>query len=269
MDILKATAGFRTIQVRSEQGVCYIRLHRPEADNTINGVLIEEVARALDQCEQTARVVVLEGSPEVFCLGADFKGLQQDHDGRDRDPEPLYELWRRIACGPYVTVAHVRGKVNAGGVGFVAACDVVLSEEKAVFSLSEMLFGLMPACVLPFLLRRVSFSRANYLTLTTQPISARQAREWGLVDVCEENSENLLRKHLLRLNRLTRPAIARYKRYMSTLDQGLSMAKPHALRANVEVFSDRCNLDNIARYVNTGQFPWETQTVQTHVRATP
>jgi polyketide biosynthesis enoyl-CoA hydratase PksH len=260
MDILRPETSYRTIQVRSEQDVCYIRLHRPEADNTINSVLIDEVSRALSRCEQSARIVVLEGSPEVFCLGADFKELHRERNGRDQDPEPLYELWRRIACGPYASVAHVRGKVNAGGVGFVAACDVVLSEEKAVFSLSELLFGLMPACVLPFLLRRVSFSRANYMTLTTQPVPARQACEWGLVDAFEENSENLLRKHLLRLNRLTKPAIARYKRYMNTLNEGLAAAKPHALRANIEVFSDARNLDNIARYVNTRQFPWEART---------
>jgi polyketide biosynthesis enoyl-CoA hydratase PksH len=264
MAILSEEQGYRTLRVRLEQDVCYIRIHRPEADNTINRVLIEEMARVLDGCEQGVRVVVLEGSPEVFCLGADFKAIHQGPAGRDasrdQDPEPLYELWQRLGAGPYITVAHVRGKVNAGGIGFVAACDVVLSEEKAVFSLSELLFGLLPACVLPFLIRRVGFAKANYMSLTTQPVSARQAQEWGLVDACEENSENLLRKQLLRLKRLSKPAISRYKRHIGTLSHALSSAKPDALRANIEVFSDPRNQENIARYVTTGRFPWEAGT---------
>jgi polyketide biosynthesis enoyl-CoA hydratase PksH len=153
----------------------------------------------------------------------------------------------------------VRGRTNAGGVGFVAACDIVLCEERTTFSLSELLFGLMPACVMPFLIRRMGFSKANYLTLMTQPISARQALAWGLVDACEENSENLLRKHLLRLRRLGKEGIARYKRYVSSLDSSLEAWKAKAIEANIEVFSDTENIQKIARFVKTGKFPWETE----------
>jgi len=78
-----------------------------------------------------------------------------------------------------------------------------------------------------------------------------------LVDAYEEKSENLLRKHLLRLRRLSKTGVSRYKRYMSTLDEVLVKSKPKALEANVEVFSDQNNLEKIAHYVKTGQFPWE------------
>jgi len=253
-------SAFATIRVKSQEDICYIRMHRPEAENTINGCMIKEFHEALDVCEVSARVVVVEGLPEVFCLGADFKEIEASFmqgKGEPQDPEPLYDLWQRLAGGPYVSVAHVRGKANAGGVGFVAACDVVLSEEKALFSLSELLFGLMPACVLPFLIRRIGFSRANYLTLTTAPLPARQALEWGLVDACETDSENLLRKHLLRLRRLDKTAIARYKRYRNQLDPAPALAKGKALAANLEVFSDRANLEKISLYASTGRFPWE------------
>ena len=150
-----------------------------------------------------------------------------------------------------------RSKANAGGLGFISACDIVLSDEKAQFSLSEMLFGLMPACVLPFLIRRLGFARANYLTLLTQPIRAQQAREWGLVDACEADSENLLRKHLLRLRRLSKPSIASYKHYLAALDETVVASRPKAVGANIRVFGDTGNIERIARYVQTGQFPWE------------
>jgi polyketide biosynthesis enoyl-CoA hydratase PksH len=263
MGILSNTSTYETIKTRFEDDICFIQIHRPEANNAINDGLIEEFSNVLSLCEDQAKIVVVEGSPEVFCFGADFREIQQSLESgeqhQDQDPEPLYNLWQQLATGPYITIAHVRGKANAGGIGFVAACDIVLCEEKAVFSLSELLFGLMPACVLPFLIRRVGFSKAHYMTLMTQPVLVKQAYDWGLVDAYDENSENLLRKHLLRLRLLSKQAVARYKRYMSTLNDSTAVSKPYAIAANIEVFSDQNNLDKIARFVKTGQFPWESK----------
>ena len=53
-------------------------------------------------CEESIAIVVLEGLPEVFCLGADFKGMHEMIVGGhfcEQDPEPLYDLWERIATG--------------------------------------------------------------------------------------------------------------------------------------------------------------------------
>ena len=257
MDITEA---YETVRVRFEEDICFIQLHRPEANNAINDRLVAELSEVVSRCHDSAKIIVLEGMPEVFCFGADFKEIQQRaEDGlhQPQNPEPLYDVWLQLALGPFITVAHVRGKANAGGVGFVAACDVVLCDSKAVFSLSELLFGLMPACVLPFLIRRTGFARANYMTTMTQPIAVEQACEWGLVDAFDEKSDHLLRKHLLRLRRLSKAGISSYKRYMSTLDTSLVTSKPSALEANMEVFSNRNNLEKIVQYVKTGQFPWE------------
>lgn len=249
-----------TVRLRFDDEIAYLQIHRPDANNAINDRLIAEFAAALDQCDARAKIVVVEGLPEVFCFGADFAELQKSFDAAvapRQDPRPMYDLWRRLAGGPYVSIAHVRGKANAGGIGFVAACDIVLANSAAVFSLSELLFGLMPACVLPFLIRRIGFAKANYMTLMTQPVPVPLAHEWGLVDAFEEHSDNLLRKTLLRLRRLDKPAVARYKRYMASLEGSLEAVEARAVAANIEVFSDPENLRKIARYVKTGQFPWE------------
>jgi polyketide biosynthesis enoyl-CoA hydratase PksH len=261
MDLLSEPASRETLLVRFEDDICFIQIHRPGANNTIDDLLVRELADVLDRCESRVKIVVLEGSPEVFCFGADFKAIQRRVDagqpGQIFDPGPMYDLWLRLAMGPYVTIAHVRGQANAGGIGFVAACDIVLADETASFGLSELLFGLIPACVLPFLVRRMGFAKANYMTLMTEPVSARCAHAWGLVDECAADSQTLLRRKLLRLRRLSRPGILRYKRYMNALDDSLSAYKAKALAANVEVFGDQDNLQKIARYVNTGRFPWE------------
>jgi polyketide biosynthesis enoyl-CoA hydratase PksH len=253
-------SAFTTLRVRFDDDIAYLQIHRPEANNAINDRLIAELTAALDACDARAKIVVLEGLPEVFCFGADFAELQKSFDGDgvpEQNPKPMYDLWHRLATGPFVSIAHVRGKANAGGIGFVAACDIVLADSAAVFSLSELLFGLMPACVLPFLVRRIGYARANYMTLSTQPVTVQTAQAWGLVDAFEDNSENLLRKNLLRLRRLNKASVARYKRYMSTIEASVESAEAKALAANRDVFSDVDNLQRISRYVKTGQFPWE------------
>jgi polyketide biosynthesis enoyl-CoA hydratase PksH len=255
-----AFVNYATLKVRFQDSFCFIQIDRPEANNTIDARLVAECTHVLSVCEEAVTVVVLSGLPEVFCFGAEFKALanaSRTSQEQDDGPGPLYDLWLKLATGPYVTVSHVRGKANAGGIGFVAASDIVLADETAQFSLSELLFGLYPACVLPFLVRRVGFQRAHYLTLMTQPIPAKQACEWGLVDAFEAQSEALLRRHLVRLRRLSKPAIRRYKTYMSQLSKPLADLKSPAVAANLEIFSDAGNLAAIARYVEDGLFPWE------------
>jgi polyketide biosynthesis enoyl-CoA hydratase PksH len=252
---------YSTIRVRFEDPICFLQFDRPTANNTINALMVSECSDALAECERRSTVVVFSGSPEVFCLGADFGAFVENRTNGpalDEGPGAVYDLWLRMATAPFITLAHVQGKVNAGGVGFVAASDIVLADVAARFSLSEMLFGLYPACVLPFLVRRVGFQRAHYLTLSTQTITAARACEWGLVDVCEAPSEALLRRHLVRLRRTSKVAVERYKRYANGLVPALAEFRSRAVEGNLEVFTDAANQRAIARYLETGVFPWET-----------
>src|SRR5687767_4197210 len=125
---------YQSIQVRFQGPICFLQLHRPEANNAIDETLIREFRDALARCEEQATIVVVEGLPEVFCVGADFRQIGGADAGRAQSaegPDALYDVWTKLATGPYVSVAHVRGKANAGGMGFVSACDVVVADESA------------------------------------------------------------------------------------------------------------------------------------------
>lgn len=251
---------YQTINLQFQNSVCFLQFNRPEANNTINELLVEECLQALELCEDSVNVIVLEGLPEVFCFGADFQGMYEKMCSGESglmNTDYLYDLWLKMTTGPYVTVSHVRGKVNAGGVGFVAASDIVLADQTAQFSLSELLFGVFPACVMPFLIRRVGFQKANYLTLTTKPITVEQAQAWGLVDEYDVHSETLIRKHLIRLSRLSKTSLLQYKHYISRLYDSVLKAKYTAVTANREIFSEPRVMQGIYRYVENGRFPWE------------
>jgi polyketide biosynthesis enoyl-CoA hydratase PksH len=250
---------YRTINVRAEGSLCFLQFHRPEARNTINREMVEECLDVVALCERDMTALVLEGLPDVFCFGADFQGMRDQARRNSLDehrPEVLYGLWASLASSSFVSVSHVRGKANAGGIGFVAASDIVLSAEAAEYSLSDMLFGIVPACVLPFLIRRVGFQRAHYMSLTTQPIAAPQAFNWGLVDAFAEDSEDLLRRHLLRLRRLSKTGVARYKQYVNRLCPLSNQIGQMAAAESRAVFSDDEVVRNIYRFVETGKFPW-------------
>ncbi len=92
MGILGDTQTCETLKVRFQEDICFIQIHRPDANNTINDRLIEEFIKVLDLCEKEIKIIVLEGLPEVFCFGADFKAIQQGFEtrasGQVVNPEP-------------------------------------------------------------------------------------------------------------------------------------------------------------------------------------
>jgi polyketide biosynthesis enoyl-CoA hydratase PksH len=249
------TMSYETIEVCIEESICSIRFARPDAQNAINGVMIREWRDALNRCkENRTTVVVIEGTAQVFCPGADLKAAG---DPQQQDADALYDVWLDIATGPFISIAHVQGKASAGGMGFVAASNIVIASDTATFALPEQLFGLMPACVLPFLARRVGAARADYLALSTLPISAEQACSWGLVDVMGPRSDLILRKHLGRLRHLQHDSIARYKSYASTFATALQEARAPAVATSKAMFSDPATMERLRRYALTGRFPWE------------
>jgi polyketide biosynthesis enoyl-CoA hydratase PksH len=252
---------YQTLSAQFDQGVCRLRIERPQANNAINAQLVADMGAVLALCEgeqitPAVTVVVIEGSSTVFCSGGDFDAMAEA--GEVADATPLYQLWSRMVAGPFVTVSVVRGRVNAGGIGFVAASDIVLADHSAAFSLSELLFGIYPACVLPFLARRAGPQQAHYMTLMTRAFSAQEALASGLVDALGGDTELLLRQHLLRLRRLSRAGIRSYKAYRAGLSPELERLQPAAVEANRRMFSDPQVQADIRRYVQESKFPWES-----------
>jgi polyketide biosynthesis enoyl-CoA hydratase PksH len=251
---------YQAVRTRYDGSVCFLQLYRPQAGNSIDEELIGECRDVLAGCAGTVTAVVLEGLPEVFCSGADFARIHPDAaDGQlaSAGSGALYDLWMQIAEGPFVSIAVIRGQANAGGVGFVAACDIVLAESAAKFSLSELLFDLVPAMVLPFLIRRIGPQRARYLALTTRPISAHEAQVWGLVDAHADDVERLVRLHLTRLQRLSVKSIRQCKDYMAGMDDFILRNRLRALAVSQRAFEDPDTVSKIERFHRDGRLPWE------------
>lgn len=170
-----------------QRGVASITLNRPEAGNAYNGAMIEGVLSAMDSLSGSARlrVVVLQGNGRHFQAGADLKWIREVSAASPQENERVSRATAdavdRLNRLPVPTVALVHGGCFGGGTGMVAACDVVIAADNAVFSISEVRWGLTAAIIIPQLSDAISARQLRRYGLTGERFGADEARRIGLV----------------------------------------------------------------------------------------
>jgi len=159
-------------------GVARIVLDSPANRNALSRRLVAELDEALDEAERDgARVVVLGHEGTTFCAGADLK---ERSDG-PVDSRPMVRVLARLADGPLPTIAAVAGAVRAGGIGLMAACDLVVVARDVTFAFTEVRIGVAPAIISVPILSRTGASRAAAAFLTGEVFAAPAALAMGLV----------------------------------------------------------------------------------------
>lgn len=196
---------YHTLAVAATAHAIVATLHRPHRHNAMNDVMLEELHAALDSAEQTqgCRAFVLQSSGGTFCTGMDLEEAAQEVGGGSwKTRARFFRLLRRFTTSPRIVISVVEGRAEGGGVGLAAASDFVFAAESARFSLPEALWGLRPASVIPFLVRRTGFQLAYSMTLSTLPIDARKAERSGLADAVAEDPQALLQRLLARVAKI-------------------------------------------------------------------
>jgi methylglutaconyl-CoA hydratase len=179
---------YRTVSVSEKGAVARVELDRPEVRNAFDDALIQDLHQALEEiaADPKVRAVVLAGRGKAFCAGADLNWMKRMKDYRYEenfeDAMKLSRLLRRLHTMPVPTIAQVHGAAIGGGVGLVAACDIVVAERETLFSLSEVRIGLIPACISPYLLKRMNPGALRAYFLTGRRFQAEKAQEIGLVN---------------------------------------------------------------------------------------
>lgn len=178
----------QTILVEQTGGVARVTLHRPDVRNAFNEVLIREVTETFRDLASRpdVRVLVLTGAGSAFCAGADIHWMGRmkgfSYEENLRDTQALADMFAEIDRFPRPTIARVNGAAIGGGNGFLSTCDIVIAAESAKFSLSEVKLGLVPACISPYLVRRIGVAGARELFLTGERFGAAKALAVGLVN---------------------------------------------------------------------------------------
>ena len=143
-----------------ERGVAQVVLNRPEVNNAYDGGLVEGLLRATDALKDRAglRLIVIKGNGRHFQAGADLKWIdavaKSSRDENLSASRATAEAVRRLNLSPVPTLALVQGGCFGGGTGIIAACDVVIAADNAMFSISEVRWGLTAAIILSQLIAR-------------------------------------------------------------------------------------------------------------------
>jgi methylglutaconyl-CoA hydratase len=188
-------ASFRRLRREQDGPVARVALARPEARNAFDDELIAELSSVfLDfVADRRTRVVLLTGDGPSFCAGADVGWMRKagsySKEENEADAGRMARMLRAIDSCPKPVLVAVQGAAIGGGVGLVAAADIAIAAEDAVFSLAEVRLGLLPAVISPYVLRAIGARQARELFLTAERFDARRAREVGLVHEVVPRSE--------------------------------------------------------------------------------
>ncbi len=183
------------LDIERKGPAAWLWLSRPEVRNALNDELITALATALEVLEKdaAARVLVLAGRGPAFCAGADLarmeKAAKMTKARSRREASRFAKLLYRLHSYPKPVVARVHGPAYAGGMGLVAASDLVVAAEEAEFALPETRIGLVPAMISPYLLRAMGAQQARRYILTGERLSAREAQRIGFVHECVPAAE--------------------------------------------------------------------------------
>ncbi|WJF92084.1 enoyl-CoA hydratase/isomerase family protein [Paraburkholderia bonniea] len=164
-----------------------VTLKRPEVRNAFNEIMLAElttVFAALSEHE-TVRVVVLAAEGKAFCAGADLNWMQRmagfSAAENRADAACLAAMLSTIYRCRKPVIARVSGDVYAGGVGLVAACDIVVALDNARFCLSEARLGLIPATIAPYVIRALGEQASRRYFLSAEVFDCATAWRLGLV----------------------------------------------------------------------------------------
>ena len=182
------------------QGVLFVTINRPASRNALS----EEVVTALEEVahgaleDLTLRAIVLRGAKQFFCAGGNLGNFQTRLDQATGLDDPVATRNRKfgafmqtLAAIPVPVVSVVEGAALGGGMGLACVSDIVLATQSATFALSETSLGVVPAQIMPFVVRRIGPARARRLGLSAERVEGDLAVGAGIVDALATDSEEL------------------------------------------------------------------------------
>ncbi len=179
---------YTTIKADFGNGIATIRLNRPDIRNAFNEVMIAELTEAFGVAGkmEDIRVIILRGEGKSFCAGADLNWMRDvskySYEQNYAESLRLSECFYSIYSSPKPTIAVVHGAAIGGANGLLAACDIAVCDNETVFSLSEVKIGIVPACISPYVIKRVGEYGARELMLTGRRINGSEAESYRLVN---------------------------------------------------------------------------------------
>ncbi|NWF90961.1 MAG: enoyl-CoA hydratase/isomerase family protein [Ignavibacteriaceae bacterium] len=248
------------ITVHNENGIFILKLNRPEKRNALHPTMISQIITTIKKIthEEETKALVFSGEGSAFCAGADLEHLHSLLDEstvvNEKDSELLAEFFLTIYKLPFPTIAAVNGPAIAGGCGLTTVCDFVFADKQnAKFGFSEVSIGFSPAIVAIFLINKIGFNRAKRLLLTSEIVSAEEAKGVGLADFISENSLNDAVEFAKKLSKNSKSSFTNTKQMLQSIrNLNIDEAVNYCLELNAISRSSEDFKDRIKKFLSKG-----------------
>ena len=167
--------------------VTTVTLNRPDVRNAFNEALIDELtAWAKSVVPGETRVAILQGAGMAFCAGADVQWMAKmvgySRDENFADAKRAAEMLNALDRVPVPLIGRVHGAALGGGSGLASVCDVVVAADDALFGFTEVVLGIIPAMISPYVVRKIGINNARELCLSGTRFDAARAKAVGLAN---------------------------------------------------------------------------------------
>ncbi len=199
---------YKTIEFEIKDDLGIIWLNRPKIHNAFNEVMISELLDIFQQVNKMdeIRIVMLRGRGKSFCAGADLNWMRgvagYSYEQNYQESLNLSKCFYAIYTCAKPTMAVVHGAAIGGANGLLASCDFAYADDNTTFSLSEVKIGIVPACISPYVTKRVGEYGSKELMLTGKRFKGPEAEKHRLVN--KSLPPELLEAHLLSVIKVLR-----------------------------------------------------------------
>lgn len=179
---------FQTIEFEQKDDLGIVWLNRPEIHNAFNEVMISELIECFEMINEMndIRVAVLRGKGKSFCAGADLNWMRgvanYSYEQNFKESLNLSKCFYTIYTCKKPTIAIVHGAAIGGANGLLASCDFAYADDNTTLSLSEVKIGIIPACISPYVMKRVGEYGSKELMISGKRIKGPEAEYHRLVN---------------------------------------------------------------------------------------
>jgi len=170
-----------------EREIATLILNRPDVHNAMSIEMIREIRKVVSDINSNhnLRALILTGKGKSFCAGVDLRWMQkiakQDRYDRVAEATEFSEMLSELDNLKKPLIGRVNGLSFGGAIGLISCCDIAIATEESEFALTEVLLGLLPATISPFVLRRIGVTNARRIMLNAHRFSAEEALKYGLI----------------------------------------------------------------------------------------
>jgi enoyl-CoA hydratase len=250
------------IRCTVSDGVATIVLDNPPL-NVVTRPLTLALGNALDALKRddTVRVVIVTGAGDrAFCAGSDITEFAHDLAPGEIISGKLgrqNEIFSQLDDFPKPTIAAISGLAFGGGLEIAVCCDLIVVEERTRIALPEIKLGVFPGSAGTIrVTRRIGEARAKEMMFLGEPIDARTALDWGLVNRVVPNGESLRAAQELAAVLSTRPRKA-LKLCKRIIDLSFEVPQQEAIRrsmeASEEVFRSAEKVEGVQAFLTKRQ----------------